>query len=152
MENLNEDTEANPLAALYGKDDVLPIDDWRPRKMSLTAMMTYSQMVAMTELMLKDLRTWAVQTVQEKHDVLQICVIMLHWGAAQTADESFFLACWIQAWSEMSWVQLRANLWSAAMLPRLSDLYLEEVPALDLMVGIKVPLILCNAIGQTMGE
>ncbi len=84
--------------------------------------------------------------------MLQICILMLHWGVAQTADESFFLARWIQAWSEMSWVQLRANLQSATMPTRLADLMLNEVKALNLVVGFKVPLILRNAAGQTQGQ
>ncbi len=37
------------------------------------------------------------------------------------------------------------------MPPRLSDLH-KEVLALPLIVAFKVPLILCNAMGQTMGE
>ncbi len=84
--------------------------------------------------------------------MLQICIIMLHWGVAQMADESFFLARWIEAWSEMSWVQLRANLRSATMPPRLANITSNEVQALNLVVGFKVPLILQNAAGQTQGQ
>ncbi len=52
----------------------------------------------------------------------------------------------------MSWVQLRANLRSAMMPPRLSDLNPNKVLALNLVVGFKVPLILRNAAGQTQGQ
>ncbi len=65
MENLTEDAECNPLALLYRKDDVLPIDDWHLRKMNVTAMTTYCQMVAMTEPMLKESAHLVVQTVWE---------------------------------------------------------------------------------------
>ncbi len=34
LENLNDRVLADPNAALYGKDNVLPIDDWRPQKMT----------------------------------------------------------------------------------------------------------------------
>ncbi len=67
------------------------------------------------------------------------------------ADESFFLARWIQAWIEMSWVQLRANLQSAMMLPRLAD-FSDDIRALNLVVGFKVPLIPWNVAGQTQGQ
>ncbi len=152
LENLNDEAQNDASAPLYRKDDMLPIDDWRLQKMVVTEMMTYCQMVAMTELVLKDLRNWVYRQYGRHVMTLQICIIMLHWGIAQMADESFFLACWIQAWSKMSWVQLRANLRSATMPPRLSNLNLNEVPVLNLMVGFKVPLILCNATGQTMGQ
>ncbi len=36
VELLLEDAETNPLAPLYGKDDVLPIDILHPQKMDLT--------------------------------------------------------------------------------------------------------------------
>ncbi len=75
---------------------------------------------------------------------LQICAIMLQWQVAWMMDESFFMARWILAWSEMAWVQLRANLQSTAMPPRLSDLD-KKIPALPLIVPFKVPLILRNA-------
>ncbi len=34
LENINDEVLANPNAALYGKDDVLPIDNWHPWKMT----------------------------------------------------------------------------------------------------------------------
>ncbi len=83
--------------------------------------------------------------------MLQICAIMLQWQVARTADESFIMARWISAWSDMPWVQLRANLRSVAMLPRLSDTD-KKVPVLPLIVVFQVPLILRNAVGQTMGD
>ncbi len=52
LENLNDKAQNDPSAPLYGKDDVLPIDDWRPRKMTTNAMMTYIQTVEMTDLVL----------------------------------------------------------------------------------------------------
>ncbi len=57
----------------------------------------------------------------------------------------------ISAWSDMSWMQLWANLRSVAMPPRLSDTD-KKVPALPLIVAFKVPLILHNAAGQEMGD
>ncbi len=41
----------------------------------------------------------------------------------------------------MAWVQLRANLRSAMMPPRLADLS-DDTQAMNLVVGFKVPLIL----------
>ncbi len=52
----------------------------------------------------------------------------------------------------MSWVRLRANLQLATMPPRLADLTPNEVQALNLVVGFKVPLIVWNAAGQTQGQ
>ncbi len=66
-------------------------------------------------------------------------------------DESFFLARWILAWSEMAWVQLRANMWLATMPPRLAD-SVDDTPATNLVVAFKVPLILRNVTGQTQGQ
>ncbi len=117
LENLNDEAQNDLSALLYGKDNVLPIDDWRPWKMTNNATMTNVQTVEMTGPVLKDLRNWVYGEYGRRVMTLQICILMLHWGVAQTADESFFLARWIQAWSEMSWVQLRANLRSATMLP-----------------------------------
>ncbi len=77
---------------MYGKDDVLPIDDWRPQKMTPNATMTYMQTVEMTETVLKDLCNWVYRQYGWHVMRLQICIVMLHWGVAQTADESFFLA------------------------------------------------------------
>ncbi len=45
LENLNDKAQNDPSAPLYGKDDVLPIDDWRPQKMTHTVTMTYMQTV-----------------------------------------------------------------------------------------------------------
>ncbi len=58
LENLNNEALNDPSAPLYGKDDVLPIDDWHPWKMTHTMTMTYVQMVTMTELVLKELSSW----------------------------------------------------------------------------------------------
>ncbi len=99
---LLEEADASPLAPVYGKDNVLPIDIWRPQKMSLDATAVYCQMLVMTEPQLKDLCTWVYWQYGRNVMMLQICVIMLQWQVVQTANESFFLACWISAWSEMS--------------------------------------------------
>ncbi len=58
LENLNDEAEADVSAALYGEDDVLLIDDWRPRRMSPNKTLTYVQTVKMTELVLRDFHTW----------------------------------------------------------------------------------------------
>ncbi len=146
LENLNDEAQNNLSAPLYGKDDMLPIDDWRPRKMTTNAMMTYGQMVTMTEPVLRDLCNWVYRQYGWHVTMLQICVVMLHWGVAQMADESFFLVRWIQAWSEMSWVQLRANLRLATMPPRLADPS-DDTSAVNLVVAFKLPFIL-----QTQGS
>ncbi len=72
---------------------------------------------------------------------LQVCIIMLQWGVVRMADEAFFLAQWIQAFSELSWIQLRANLRSAMMLPRQMELLAGTLPA-KLFLAFKVPLVL----------
>ncbi len=77
VELLLEDAETNLLAPLYGKDDVLPIDIWRPQKMDLTATAVYCQTLAMTEPMLKDLRTWVYQQYGKFVTMLHISIIML---------------------------------------------------------------------------
>ncbi len=97
VELLLEEAKTNPLASIYGKDDMLPIDIWRPQEMDLTTMAVYCQTLAMTELMLKDLCTWVYWQDGKSMMMLQVCVIMLQWQVAQTADESFFLAHWISA-------------------------------------------------------
>ncbi len=78
--------------------------------MDLNAMAVYCQSLAMTEPQLRDLRTWVYRQYGRSVMMLHICVIMLQWNVTQTADESFFLARWISAWSELSWVQLSATL------------------------------------------
>ncbi len=103
---LLEEADASPLAPIYGKDDVLPLDCWHSQNMDLNAMAVYSQTLEMTEPQLKDLRTWVYRQYGRNVTMLQVCIIMLQWQVAQTADESFFLARWISAWSEMPWVQL----------------------------------------------
>ncbi len=57
LENLNDEAQLDPNAPLYGKDDVLPIDDWRLRKMTDKKTLTYEQTVKMTESVLRDFRT-----------------------------------------------------------------------------------------------
>ncbi len=69
--------------------------------MSHNETMTYVQMVEMTELVLKDLRNWVNRQYGWYVMTLQICIVMLRWGVAQTADESIFLVQWIQAWSKI---------------------------------------------------
>ncbi len=101
LENLNNEPQIDPNATLYGKDDMLPIDDWRLQKMSPNKTLTYMQTVKMTELVLRDFRTWIYKHYGWYMTMLQICIIMLWWGVAQTADDSFFLMRWIQAWSEL---------------------------------------------------
>ncbi len=83
---LLEEADACPLAPVYGKDDVLPIDIWRPQKMSPDATAVYCQTLAMTEPQLKDLRTWVYQQYGRNVTTLQICIIMLQWQVAQMAD------------------------------------------------------------------
>ncbi len=56
---------------------MLPIDDWRLRKMDLTTMTIYCQMVAMTEPVLKDLRTWVYWQYGRYVTMLQVCIAML---------------------------------------------------------------------------
>ncbi len=51
--------------------------------MNMTTMTSYCQTVAMTELMLKDLHTWVYRQYGRYVMMLQICVIMLHWGTAR---------------------------------------------------------------------
>ncbi len=92
LENLNDEAQNDPSAPLYGKDDVLPIDDWRPWKMTTNATMTYVQTVEMTKPVLKDLLNWVYGQYGRHVTMLHICILMLQWGVAQTADESFFLA------------------------------------------------------------
>ncbi len=58
LENLNDEAQNDVSALLYGKNDVLLIDDWRPRKMMVTTTTIYCQMVEMTEPVLKDLCNW----------------------------------------------------------------------------------------------
>ncbi len=82
---------------------------------------------------------------------LEISVIMLGWQVAKTADEAFFMAHWISAWSEMSWMQLWVNLRSVTMPPRLSDTD-KTVKPLPLMIPFQVPLNLRDAVGKSMGE
>ncbi len=77
LENLNDEALTDPNAALYGKDDMLPIDDWRPRKMTRSQMMTYVQMVKMTESVLRDFRTWIYKQYGCYMTMLQICIVML---------------------------------------------------------------------------
>ncbi len=71
---------------------------------SVTAV--YSQTVEMTEPQLCDLRIWIYQQYGKNVMMLQICAIMLQWQVARTADEAFFMARWISAWSNMPWMQL----------------------------------------------
>ncbi len=119
--------------------------------MSLKKTLTYMQMVQMTESVLRDFHTWIYKQYRRHVTTLQICIIMLRWGVAQTADEAFFLTRWIQAFSELSWIQLRANLRSATMPPRLTGT-LGDTPLMKLFLAFKVPLILWNATGQTQGQ
>ncbi len=77
LENLNDEALADLNAPLYGKDDVLPFDDWRPRKMSHNETMTYVQMVKMTESVLRDFHTWIYKQYRWHMTMLQICVVML---------------------------------------------------------------------------
>ncbi len=58
LEVLAEEAKDNPMAQLYGKRDVLPLDTWVPRHMDATQKAMYSQMVDMTEPQLEHLRTW----------------------------------------------------------------------------------------------
>ncbi len=61
------------------------------------------------------------------------------------------MAWWISAWSEMSWMQLRPNLQSVAMPPRLSDTD-KNVQPLPLILPFQVPLNLHDAVGKSMGD
>ncbi len=61
------------------------------------------------------------------------------------------MARWISAWSEMSWMQLRANLRSVTMPPRLSDTD-KTVKPLPLVIPFQVPLNLRDAAGKSMGK
>ncbi|MCP4546791.1 MAG: hypothetical protein GY835_10050 [bacterium] len=72
---------------------------------------------------------------------------MICWQIAAMADESFFMMRWISAWSELSWQNLRSNLWSVPMPPRLAEA--EEQP---LVIPFEVPLRLRDASGKPMGE
>ncbi len=82
---------------------------------------------------------------------LQVCIIMLWWGVAQTADGAFFLARWIQAFSDLSWIQLKANLRSVTMPPRLTEA-LADTPPAKLFLAFKVLLVLRNVAGQMQGQ
>ncbi len=82
--------------------------------------------------------------------MLEISVIMLGWQVARMAEEAFFMARWISAWSEMSWMQLWANLRSVTMPPRLSDTD-KTVKPLPLLIPFQVPLNLHDAAGKAMG-
>ncbi len=82
---------------------------------------------------------------------LQICIIMLWWQVAKTADEAFFMARWISAWSDMSWMQLRPNLRLVTMPPRLSETD-KNVQPLPLVIPFQVPLNLRDVAGKPMGE
>ncbi|MCP4547342.1 MAG: hypothetical protein GY835_12870 [bacterium] len=79
--------------------------------------------------------------------LLQICVIMICWQIATTADEAFFMMRWISAWSELSWVNLQSNLRSVPMPPRLAG-----VDAQPLVIPFEVPLNLRDASGKSMGQ
>ncbi len=89
---------------------MLPVDEWQPWKMNQRRTTTYMQTLQMTELVLTDFCTWIYQQHEPDVTTFQVCVIMLQWGVVQTADEAFFLTQWIQAFSDLSWIQLQANL------------------------------------------
>ncbi len=148
---LLEEASENPIAQLYGKNDVLPLNCWVPRDMDSGITAVYSQTVEMTELQLCDLRTWIYRQYRKNVTMLQICAIMLWWQIAKTADEAFFMVHWISAWSDMPWWQLQANLRSVAIPPRLSDTNKKVLP-LPLVVPFQVPLNLCDAAGKAMGD
>ncbi len=70
---------------------------------------------------------------------------------ARTPDEAFFMACWISAWSDMPWIQLRANLQLVTMPPRLSDTD-PNLQLYPLVIPFEVPLNLHDAAGKPMGK
>ncbi len=63
------------------------------------------------------------------------------------ADEAFFLTRWVQAFNNLSWIQLRANLRLATMPLRQAELLADALPA-KLFITFKVPLVLQDAAGQ----
>ncbi len=46
----------------------------------------------------------------------QVCIIMLCMGVAETVEEAFFLARWIQAFNQVQWAGLRVTLQHMVML------------------------------------
>ncbi len=119
--------------------------------MTLRQNLTYEQTLEMTELALRDFCTWIYEQYGSDMTMLQVCIIILQWGVAQMADKAFFLARWIQAFSELSWIQPRANLQLATMLPRLMETE-AGTPPMKLFVAFKVLLVLRNAGGQPQGQ
>ncbi len=144
---LLEDADNDPTAPIYGINDVLPLDHWTPRGMDPSATTVYCQTVAMMEPQLEGMCSYVYRQYGRDVMSLQIAVIMLWWQVAKTSDEAFFMAQWISAWSKLSWMNLRSNLRSVIMPPRL-----EGVPVLPMVVPFKVPLELHDAAGTSMGE
>ncbi|MCP4546554.1 MAG: hypothetical protein GY835_08835, partial [bacterium] len=144
---LLEEAAEQPTAPVYRKNDILLYDQWSPRNMDRTTKVMYQQTVEITEPQLHQLRTWIYRQYGQNVTPLQICVIMICWQIAKTADEAFFMMRWISAWSELSWMNLRSNLRSVPMPPRLAG-----VDAQPLVIPFEVPLKLRDASGKLMGE
>ncbi len=75
----------------------MPYDLWRPANLTKETALLYKETLAQMEPVIKLLCNWAYMHYGTKITTVQVCVIMLRWGLASTAEEAYFLAGRIQA-------------------------------------------------------
>ncbi|MCP4549438.1 MAG: hypothetical protein GY835_23530, partial [bacterium] len=82
LQLLQDEAADQPTAQLYGKNDVLPLNDWMPRNMDEGTRRMYRETLEMTEPQLQGFCTWIYRQYGPNVTPLQICVIMICWRVA----------------------------------------------------------------------
>ncbi len=77
LQGIIDESKDDLQADLYGKSNALPLDVWLPYKMTNKGNLTYTQMLEMTEAVLRDFCNWIYQHYGLQVTAIQVCIIML---------------------------------------------------------------------------